>query len=103
MIYGTVYDINSSLGAFDIVTLCSVLLHLRDPFTSNAKRAATVCAKTMSWFRTLPRNSSWLASPCCEAEGPVRAYPEKRNKIATRCMVLYAIRDGGGNSRNTWF
>ena len=46
MIYGTVYDINSSLGAFDIVTLCSVLLHLRDPFTA-IQRAATVCAKTI--------------------------------------------------------
>jgi Methyltransferase domain len=31
MVYGTVYDIPRELGAFDVATLGSVLLHLRDP------------------------------------------------------------------------
>jgi len=46
MIYGTVYDIDPSLGAFDVVTLSSILLHLRHPFTA-IEKAATVCYKTM--------------------------------------------------------
>ena len=45
-IYGTVYDIDSSLGAFDVVTLNSVLLHLRDPMGAMIK-AASVCGKTL--------------------------------------------------------
>lgn len=32
MVYGTVYDIPEGLGVFDITTLGSILLHLRDPF-----------------------------------------------------------------------
>ena len=31
MVNGTAYDIPAQLGRFDVVTLCSVLLHLRDP------------------------------------------------------------------------
>jgi hypothetical protein len=31
MVNGTAYDIPSELGRFDVVTLCAVLLHLRDP------------------------------------------------------------------------
>src|ERR1700761_3537640 len=41
-VYGTVYDIDPSLGAFDVVTLNSVLLHLRDPMGAIIK-AASVC------------------------------------------------------------
>ncbi len=32
MVYGTVYDIPAEIGQVDITTLCSMLLHLRDPF-----------------------------------------------------------------------
>lgn len=46
IIYGTVYDIDPSLGNFDIVTLSSILLHLRDPFRA-LEKAASVCSKTI--------------------------------------------------------
>ena len=45
-VYGTVYDIDPSLGSFDVVTLNSVLLHLRDPMGALIK-AASVCADTL--------------------------------------------------------
>ncbi|MCX6006790.1 MAG: hypothetical protein NTZ34_05960 [Chloroflexi bacterium] len=32
MVYGTVYKIPDAIGEFDICTLGSILLHLRDPF-----------------------------------------------------------------------
>jgi hypothetical protein len=32
VVYGTVYDIPEGIGPFDVATLGSVLLHLRDPF-----------------------------------------------------------------------
>jgi len=39
-VYGTVYELPSELGAFDIATLGSVLLHLRDPFLALEKTLA---------------------------------------------------------------
>ena len=42
MVYGSVYDIGPALGSFDIVTLTSVLLHLRDPLLA-IEKAASVC------------------------------------------------------------
>jgi len=45
-IYGTVYDIDPSLGRFDVVTINSVLLHLRDPMGAMIK-AASVCGQTL--------------------------------------------------------
>lgn len=45
-VYGTVYDIDPSLGRFDVVTLNSVLLHLRDPMGAMIK-AASVCDGTL--------------------------------------------------------
>jgi hypothetical protein len=45
-VYGTVYDIDASLGTFDVVTLNSVLLHLRDPMGAIIK-AASVCGRTL--------------------------------------------------------
>ena len=32
VVYGTVYDIPLAIGAVDVSTFCSILLHLRDPF-----------------------------------------------------------------------
>ena len=32
VVYGTVYNIPCQIGKFDIVTVCAVLMHLRDPF-----------------------------------------------------------------------
>ena len=46
VVYGTVYDIEPELGAFDVVTLNSVLLHLRDPMGALIK-AASVCKETL--------------------------------------------------------
>jgi SAM-dependent methyltransferase len=37
--YGTVYDLSETLGRFDIVTLGSILLHLRDPVLAMQKAA----------------------------------------------------------------
>lgn len=45
-IYGTVYDIEPSLGRFDVVTLNSILLHLRDPLRA-IEQAASVCGETI--------------------------------------------------------
>jgi hypothetical protein len=41
-IYGSVYQLDESVGQFDVVTLNSVLLHLRDPFLA-LQRAASRC------------------------------------------------------------
>lgn len=32
VVYGTVYNIPDQIGKFDIVTVCAILMHLRDPF-----------------------------------------------------------------------
>jgi hypothetical protein len=44
--YGTVYDLSDKLGRFDVVTLGSILRHLRDPFLA-MQRAASVSLDTM--------------------------------------------------------
>jgi 2-polyprenyl-3-methyl-5-hydroxy-6-metoxy-1,4-benzoquinol methylase len=44
--YGTIYDLDKSLGDFDVVTLGSILLHLRDPFGAISK-AASVAKDTI--------------------------------------------------------
>ena len=44
--YGTVYEISPELGEFDIVTMGSILLHLRDPFLA-IQRAASVARNTL--------------------------------------------------------
>ena len=45
-VYGSVYDLDESVGQFDIVTLNSVLLHLRDPFLA-LQRAAARCTEQL--------------------------------------------------------
>ena len=40
--YGTVYDIPGNMGPFDICTLGSILLHLRDPFLALQRVTANV-------------------------------------------------------------
>ena len=44
--YGTVYDLDAASGRFDVVTLNSVLLHLRDPMGA-LMNAASVCGETL--------------------------------------------------------
>jgi len=44
--YGTVYEISPALGEFDIVTMGSILLHLRDPFLA-IQTAASVARNTL--------------------------------------------------------
>lgn len=44
--YGSIYDLPSSLGMFDVVTLGSILLHLRDPFLA-MQRAASLSRETL--------------------------------------------------------
>ncbi|NVO17983.1 MAG: methyltransferase domain-containing protein [Rhodoplanes sp.] len=40
MAYGSVYDLNDSLGDFDIVTVKNMLLHVRDPFLALHRAAS---------------------------------------------------------------
>jgi len=40
MVYGTVYEIPSGIGPVDVATVCSVLLHVRDPFLALQKSTA---------------------------------------------------------------
>ncbi|MBS1959523.1 MAG: methyltransferase domain-containing protein [Bdellovibrionales bacterium] len=42
MVYGSVYEIDQSLGSFDVVTLNNMLLHVRDPFLA-IQKAASIC------------------------------------------------------------
>ena len=37
---GAIYDLSEDLGSFDVVTLCAILLHLRDPFLALERAAA---------------------------------------------------------------
>lgn len=46
VVYGTVYGIPEAIGAVDISTYCSVLLHLRDPFQA-LYRASLLTRDTM--------------------------------------------------------
>jgi SAM-dependent methyltransferase len=43
-IYGSVYDLGPDVGTFDVVTLCSILLHLRDPI----RAIELACARSRS-------------------------------------------------------
>lgn len=45
-IIGSVYDINANFGSYDVVTLCSILLHLHDPFQAIAN-AASVASRNI--------------------------------------------------------
>ncbi|MCO6451681.1 MAG: hypothetical protein J5I90_12930 [Caldilineales bacterium] len=68
MVYGTVYDIPSGIGMVDISTLCSMLLHLRDPFLAlqNAARLTreTIIVAELMWQHPLVvRLLSRLRSP----------------------------------------
>jgi hypothetical protein len=46
VVYGTVYEIPETIGAVDIATYCSVLLHVRDPFQA-LYRGSLLTAETM--------------------------------------------------------
>jgi hypothetical protein len=46
VVYGSVYEISPELGRFDVVTMGSILLHLRDPFLA-LQKAASVARDTM--------------------------------------------------------
>lgn len=43
-IYSSIYDLDSRAGTFDVVTLCSILLHLRDPI----RAIELACARARS-------------------------------------------------------
>ncbi len=63
VVYGRVYDLPLSLGRFDIVTLGSILLHLRDPFLA-IQKAASLAHETLvvtdmlmpDWHREIAKN-----------------------------------------------
>lgn len=60
VVYGTVYDIPQELGTFDVSTLGSVLLHLRDPFLAlqnvlaHTREAVVITDKSQSALYRLP-------------------------------------------------
>lgn len=78
-IYGTVYDIDPSIGQFDVVTLNSVLLHLRDPMGALI-HAASACGQTLvvtevaeQHYARLPwRRGKMAASFILRADKPER-------------------------------
>lgn len=62
VVYGTVYDIPVEIGPVDVTTVCSVLLHLRDPFLAlqNAARLTRdtmVVTDMVSLYGTVPRGT----------------------------------------------
>lgn len=84
-IYGTVYDIDPSLGAFDVVTLNSVLLHLRDPMGAMIK-AASVCGRTLVVTEVAEEHYN-------------RRTPWKRDAMA----LSFLPRAGRPESHDAWF
>jgi SAM-dependent methyltransferase len=59
--YGTVYDLSDRLGRFDIVTLGSILLHLRDPFLAMQKAASLALSTMVVTDRPLPPHEQAIA------------------------------------------
>lgn len=53
--HGTVYDIPGGLGEFDVTTLGSILLHLRDPFRALESAAARTRGTIVVTDRGAPR------------------------------------------------
>jgi len=51
--YGTVYELSPQLGGYDIVTMGSILLHLRDPFLA-VQKAASLARDTLVVTDLLP-------------------------------------------------
>ena len=79
VIYGTVYDIDPSLGRFDAVTLNSVLLHLRDPMGAMIN-AASVCGQTLVVTEVgedhYHRRTPWKRNPMAAAFIPRANRPQ---------------------------
>ena len=84
-VYGTVYDIDASLGSFDMVTLNSVLLHLRDPMGAMIK-AASVCGKTLVVTEVAEEHYN-------------RRTPWRRDSLA----LSFLPRAGRPESHDAWF
>jgi hypothetical protein len=53
MVYGTVYSIPEAIGMCDIVTICAVLMHLRDPFLA-VQTAAKFARRTIVISDVIP-------------------------------------------------
>jgi hypothetical protein len=81
-VYGTVYDIDASLGRFDVVTLNSVLLHLRDPMGAMIK-AASVCDRTLVVTEVAEehynRRTPWRRDPKALSFLPRADHPERHD------------------------
>jgi len=78
-VYGTVYQIDPSFGRFDVVTLNSVLLHLRDPMGAMIN-AASVCGKTLVVTEVgedhYHRRTPWKRNPMAASFIPRAARPQ---------------------------
>jgi 2-polyprenyl-3-methyl-5-hydroxy-6-metoxy-1,4-benzoquinol methylase len=62
--YGTVYSLPPALGTFDVVTLGSILLHLRDPFLA-LQRAAALSREALvvtDWWPSSARERALVAA-----------------------------------------
>jgi hypothetical protein len=68
VVYGTVYELDKIPLTYDIVTLNSVLLHLRDPYRALAQAAArtqnTLVITDIAAAHFLPADSPLLNEPC---------------------------------------
>jgi hypothetical protein len=68
VVYGTVYELDKIALTYDIVTVNSVLLHLRDPYRALAQAAArthdTLIITDMAAAHFLPKDSQLDREPC---------------------------------------
>ena len=68
VIYGTVYELDKIPLTYDVVTVNSVLLHLRDPYRALAQAAArthgTLVITDLAAAHFLPEGSPLLTEPC---------------------------------------
>ena len=62
VVYGSVYDVPPELGPFDVSTISTVLLHLRDPFLA-MQRVGEVTTETLIVTEVVPGLVKKLRSP----------------------------------------
>jgi len=73
LVHGTLYDIPNELDKVDVVTLCSVLLHVRDPILA-IQRAASFAKETVIITEQIPiisyRLPNWINYRLSKVIGP---------------------------------
>lgn len=101
IVYGTVYDIPDAIGAVDVTTAGSILLHLRHPFLA-LEKAAQLTRETMivtDLFRD-PRSRFFNKSPGSAAG---RFFDRFRKKFGGPAMVFMPPFAEQGYSHTWWY